>query len=655
MNRAQFFKIVFSLFLSPVILFALYSSSWCMPTNYVSRIHFAKHSSFERVTVDFTHKPQYRTFRLKKPDRVVVDIHNCVLPQVHQKKDVQGRRISRIRASQHNKKTVRIILDLKEQSQPQISCLSARGTSSHCLILDLMPSHKKEKPATVQKSAQKEILLAARSYARDKADPLPEKKPCLPTESFLKQTEKKDPMLLSDTAPEENTSFGQTDVLPAKKPFCLGGFILAKGATDTKKETETEHRRAFRNKIRLEGKWTPAAKSIHELIGEKDKFYALASVESDYIWFGPNHCNDDYDLDLFEGYLYWSRGSAEIRLGKQIVRWGKTDQISPVDNVNSQDLREFIIPDLEDRKIPNWMARIRIFGDSYTLEGIYIPFFEPSDIDYFGTDWAVYQHLKEDVRDSGLPSALKDYLEERSVHESEPAKTFENGEWGARVSGTIAEWDMALSYLYAWEDLPYYRRFPIKNLKVDDASSFEGLPNSLMGASLTEEDIEVTYKRSHICGFEFETTVRNIGLRGEAAYFDRQSFLTNSLTSIRKPVFFYVLGADYSGENNWYINLQFAHQIISDYNDDILYFRRNNTSLNGQISKEFLRGNLETNLWYNYSLSDKGYYLRPRIICKYFRNLEITLGLNIFGGDADTLMGYYDDNDQVFLSFKYYF
>jgi len=457
-------------------------------------------------------------------------------------------------------------------------------------------------------------------------------------------------------SPHEATQGGTVEGDHKQRPYSMSGFIECKGAHDTNKDKDNEHTQAFRNRTRLEAKWAFDKRPESFAGGPgKSKRHVLASVESDYLWFGPDHCNDDYDLDLFESYLYWSQGPCEFKLGKQIVRWGKTDQISPVDNVNSQDLREFIIPDFEDRKIPNWMARIRIFGDSHTLEGIYIPFFEPSDIDYFGTDWAVFQHLKEDIRDSGLPSALKDYLEEKSVHESEPAKTFENGEWGVRVSGTIAEWDIALSYLYTWEDLPYYRRFPIKNLKVDNASSFEGLPNSLIDVSLTEEDIEVTYKRSHICGFEFETTVRNIGLRGEAAYFDRQSFLTNSLTSIRKPVFFYVLGADYSGENSWYINLQFAHQIISDYNDNILYFRRNNTSLNGQISKEFLRGNFETNLWYNYSLSDNGYYLRPRIICKYFRNLDITLGLNIFGGDADTLMGYYDDNDQVFLSFKYYF
>lgn len=56
-----------------------------------------------------------------------------------------------------------------------------------------------------------------------------------------------------------------------------------------------------------------------------------------------------------------NKGPFRFRIGKQIIRWGKTDEISPVDNVNSQDLRLFIIPTYEDRKIPNWIADVEFF------------------------------------------------------------------------------------------------------------------------------------------------------------------------------------------------------------------------------------------------------------------------------------------------------
>ncbi len=654
MNPAQFYKTGCCLFLAVFIVFGLYSYSWSMPKNTVSDVRFGRHKSFERVAIDLSHKPEYRLFSLKGPDRLVVDIDDCILPLVRQEKNVEGKTIRRIRFAQYNDETVRIVLDLKEGELQRIFYLAPSGISSHRIVLDIKPYFREKQPVAYQKSANKEISPPPpQPIIKERAEVLPEQKPSKSLEPLPKETETKDIIILADSTIHEDASV-QEKTLPEERAFDLGGFVQAKGALDTKDDKENEQSQAFRNRIRVEGKWTFDKGSGSSIKApEKSKRHVLASVESDYLWFGPDHYAKDYDLDLFEGYLYWSQGPYEFRIGKQIIRWGKTDQISPVDNLNSHDLREFIIPDIEDRKIPNWMARIRVFGDSHALEGVYIPFFEPSRIDYFGTDWAVYQHLKEDVRDSSLSTVLKDYLEGRSVRENKPAGTFENGEWGARVSSTIDECDISLSYLYAWEDLPYYESFPIKNLMVEDPSSLEDLSNALAAATLTEEDIEVTYKRSHVYGFEFETTAKEIGLRGEAAYFDQQSFLTSSLTSVRKPVFFYVLGADYSGESDWYINVQFSHQIISGYADDILYFRRDNTSLNGEITKEFWRGNLEAVFRYNYSLSDKSHYIYPKIVCKYVPDLEITLGLNLFGGDTDTLMGFYDANDQVFLSFKY--
>ncbi|MCG2831636.1 MAG: DUF1302 family protein [Desulfobacteraceae bacterium] len=431
-----------------------------------------------------------------------------------------------------------------------------------------------------------------------------------------------------------------------KDNISIRGFIQAKGATDAHNNSGNEHEHTFYNDARLEGKWT----------FEASKNFIFASIDSEYLWFGPYNDQDDYDFDLFEGYIFWATKHVDLTVGKQIIRWGKTDQISPVDNINSQDLREFTVPDYEDRKIPNWLARLRLFYRKYTIEGVYIPFFEPSRIDYFGTDWAVYQHLKEDVQGSDLlTTAFKEYVKGRYVKENTPANTFENGDWGIRLLRTISNWDLGLSYLYSWEDLPYYKSFPIKNLTLDGSTSSGSLVSALAGTTNANEEIEVEYRRQHIAGFEFETTVKDFGFRGEAAYFDRQPFLTNNLTSTRKIVYHYVLGVDYSGKNDWYINIQFSHQIIKNYDSTILYFNRNNPSLCGEISKEFWEGYFEAELKYNFALNENSFYLSPSIICSYIPNLDITLGLNIFEGDSDTMMGLYDANDQVYIDFKYHF
>ncbi len=121
-----------------------------------------------------------------------------------------------------------------------------------------------------------------------------------------------------------------------------------------------------------------------------------------------------------------------------------------------------------------------------------------------------------------------------------------------------------------------------------------------------------------------------------------------------KPVLHYVIGADYSSADGWYVNLQFSEQRIYAYQEDILYSQKSSTSVNGEISKEFWRGRFKALLRYNYGLSDKSYYFNPKIICKYFTDLDIVLGANMFAGDSDTLLGQHDEDDQVFLILKYH-
>ncbi|MEW5910667.1 MAG: hypothetical protein AB1659_12760, partial [Thermodesulfobacteriota bacterium] len=125
-------------------------------------------------------------------------------------------------------------------------------------------------------------------------------------------------------------------------------------------------------------------------------------------------------------------------------------------------------------------------------------------------------------------------------------------------------------------------------------------------------------------------------------------------TSVRKPVYHYVLGMDYSGESDWYVNFQFSHHIISDYDPEILYFDEHNTTLLGKIEKGFWDGNFRIKLEYSVSLNQEGHYLAPALICKYIPNLDITLGGKLFGGKPDTFFGRYDANDLIFLSLKYH-
>jgi hypothetical protein len=455
-------------------------------------------------------------------------------------------------------------------------------------------------------------------------------------------------ILLFDDGSEAKPAAVASDQPPA---FDLGGMVELRGGTDLDDDDFNEHDELVRGVGRLWLQWP--AQGMKQLGNWRSRLYL--SVETDYLYMGDERSQRDFDLELYENKLLLANGPFEIELGKQIVRWGKSDQLSPVDNVNPQDLREFIVPELEDRKLPVWMARARWFFDGWAAEGVFIPWHESADIDYFDSDWGVYRHVKGDVQDAALPEDLKGYLMGLRVSENDPPNTLKNSEFGARLTTTIGRWDWGASIFYGREDLPFFGQFPIKNLALPGAFSSRGVLQALDDAVLTDENIEVYYPRQTIVGLEFESTLGVFGVRGESAYFDQTSFLLNDLTSDTRPVLHTVVGGDYTGVSGFYGNLQLSHRYIHNYDDSIMYFDRHNVSLLGEVRQEGLRGTVEGYLRFNCDLHDGGYYLEPGLVYSGVKNLDLTLGLNIFGGDQDTFLGYYDDNDQVFLKAKYHF
>jgi hypothetical protein len=452
--------------------------------------------------------------------------------------------------------------------------------------------------------------------------------------------------------------FGDPDDSPPAPPTpartqttSMGGSLEGRATRDLRDKSPSDHDQSYRGIGQLYLDWQPLARQPQP----QRTLRLYLSGEADYLYMGRDHANEDFDLDLFEAYVFYGQGPFELQTGKQIVRWGKADQVSPVDNLNPQDLRELITWPTEERKLPVWMVRARWFFEKVTLEGVFLPVFEPSDIEFFDSDWAIYRQVRDEIRRAPLSPDLQSYLLSRGVNRNKPARTLRNSEWGGRITGTYGGWDLGVSFLYTREDMPHTASFPIKNIRLPGTFSGDALLAALDEAILTDEHIEVVYPRQKIYGIEFETTVGIFGLRGESAWFDQATFLRDDLTSTTKPVLHSIAGIDYTGVAGWYTNVQLAHRYIHSFEDSILFFKRHNVSLLGEVSRTALRGRLEAAFKYNLDLHDGGYFLEPSVTAKFINRLDVTLGLHIFGGDDDTFLGYYDDNDQVFLLAKYHF
>ncbi|MCA1792350.1 MAG: AMIN domain-containing protein [Desulfotignum sp.] len=572
-----------------------------MPENKVLSIDFDKKTNAETVVVFLTKRSDANAFLLHSPERIVIDISDAFIPEVRINKQIQGNMITSVRAEQNQKDTVRVVLDIMADVPYQYTITPDETKENQKLSITVFP------PATPKTTDVDNTSFDSQESVHFFEDPA-----------------------VKDI-------FENTGTRKKASDLRLSGIVQIRASMDTKKEDRIENNTHVKNRILVESKYKNAAR---------------VSVLSDYLYFGSNNQTDDYNLDLHEAVFLYTNSIIDFSIGKQIIRWGKADQMSPVDTINPSDFREFILPDYDETKQPVWMANAKLLFDRFTIEGVFVPFFEKSELDYFGTDWAVFPHIKKEINTAPVSRALKKYFDDMGVHEQNPDT---EAEFGLRLTTTLKNWDVGVSWHHATEDLPYFTSFPVKNITVDGSMTQDNLNLALTTAEFTDEAIEVEFKRTNVLGFEFETTLSDFGLRGEAAWYENESFLTSSLTSSQNATFTYVLGADYTTFSDIYINMQFAHRYISGYTSDILYFEKNNYSLLGEISRNIFFDWIEASMIYSVTLNDNSWYLSPRIIHTYMKNLELVVGANMFYGDDDTWLGRFDDNDQLFFDVSYRF
>jgi len=606
--------------------------SFCLPSSQVKSFAFHKDSTTETMTVYLTRPFESHAFVLHSPERIVIDITEAFFPGVHIKKKTTAQIVTSVTIAQNQKDKVRVVLHLAEKIPYQYKIIRIPGPEATTLKIAVFtpPPKKSTKGTDTENTA---------SPGKEPAVSMPKSQYDKPVTAGIKSSsaDSEESLFLFEDTSAAAEMFKKTDPEKPESDLRLSGIVQIRSSMDTKKNEHIENHTHFKNRILIESRYKKSFK---------------ISALSDYLYFGNDNETDDYDLELHEAFFSYNNNFIDFSLGKKIIRWGKADQISPVDTINPTDLREFILPDYEETKQPVWMANATLLFDTFALEGIFIPFFEKSELDYFGTDWAVFPHIKKEISASAVPENIKNYFNRMAVDEQDPDT---ETEFGLRFTTTIKNWDLGVSWHHTTEDTPYFKSFPVKHIRVDGSMNREDLNTALDTAVFTDESIAVEFQRTHVLGCEFETILYDFGIRGEAAWYENQSLLTSSLTSSKHATFTYVLGADYTTGSDIYLNIQFAHRYISGHTDDILYFKKNTYSLTGEISRDIFMDWLEASLLYSLTLNDNSWYLSPRITHTYFTNLDLVFGASIFSGDDDTWLGRFSDNDQLFIDISYRF
>ena len=336
----------------------------------------------------------------------------------------------------------------------------------------------------------------------------------------------------------------------------------------------------------------------------------------------------EYDeFMLREGYVTAAFGAFEMKAGQMILNWGRTDEINPVDVVNPEDLSEFYTIDKMERKIPVMLFDGLLYMGDFTLQAVWLPFFEPAVVPSQGP-WAQSMLLEFRKMAPDLYASLdfndRDGAGRRDINNSETA---------ARLSGLVGSFDFGLVFFYGYNDQPA--------VKIDFANKI----------------YDIIYKQYHGYGFDFAYSSGGCGFRGEFFYRDRILYpheTPSGIDNYESQDFQGIIGADKTYGENLYVNLQVMYTRIFDYKDDIL-MEEDLVMGMGTVEKKFFREELTVALDFYYGFREKDWMIGPRIEYALTDNFKAKLSGFIVDGPLDSDLGQFKNNDMIILQIAYNF
>lgn len=316
----------------------------------------------------------------------------------------------------------------------------------------------------------------------------------------------------------------------------------------------------------------------------------------------------EFEADVRETYITLETDAWQYRLGKQQIAWGKGDYFRIVDVVNPLDMREGLLPYLDDYslgRVPREMAVIEHYREHVEFQFVAAIKTERTLFAPGGGDFAL----------NGVP-------------ESYQRADTDNLDLGVKASFFVdsTDWDL---YLFKG-----YSPDPQFKVSRDDSSFF----------------IEEELSARSLIATSFATPTFFCVVRGDLAYYFEEPLQLDSRTeSIEK--YDMLLGVDIQN-NEWTFNLQTTFSQFVEAPQD---YELNSTAYNASamVQKEWTKLRLMSSLVWLYNYQDTGSHLMKYNLRYDWRSeSQIELGIVVFGGSEGSLHGSYDDQDRVYINFK---
>ncbi len=375
----------------------------------------------------------------------------------------------------------------------------------------------------------------------------------------------------------------------------------------------------------------------------RSKFEVIAWYDASWTINGrENYTQDVLDayesfFDLKDAYVQGSlTQSLDLKFGRQVVIWGKSDSIRITDVINPLDNREPGMVDIEDLRLSELMTRFDYYFGDWGLSTIFIH--EPRlEIEAaFGSDYR-----PADIFGAPIPYA-------NFPDRKEPVWSVENTQYAMSLDGRFSGWDISYYAAHVYDN-----RFDIEIVNT--------LPSRY-------------YDKINMIGIAANAVSGSWLFKAESAFINDINYRSTD----RKNRLDALIGFDYMAIKDTVISLELANRHIFDYEEKMLTMTLQEAALQNTFPDFVREDSIQIALRTSYSFdhdnatvtyllslaggngpgdSFDGGFQRLWIDYKYNDAISLTAGVvDYIGGNS--LIPFYnaiENNDRVFAEIQYNF
>lgn len=615
--------------------------SFAFPNTKLVSVRYNESSEAELVELILNKDPKYVTFYQPNPARYIVELKKSYYPKLRSKIKVNSKYIKNIRVRQYRYDKVRIVIELN-----LITPISGHVKDGKTLVFKLKkapkpvekpkpkPKPKPRKPKVIKKKTIKPIIsldtdkpgTVSKGKSKSYKDRLIDgRKPGVGDPEDSTDLSEADLDSLFDIAVKGSDQSTEEFIVDSNvsgeaSKFSLNGSIKNETAYRLRKAHQFSKINNILN-LKASGDITD---SLSYVLSSRVSYDGVFDLTDNY----DSRVEDDQRIrkDLRDAYIDIGLGNFDLRLGQQQIVWGQAVGLFFADIVNPKDLREFILPELDQVRIPVLAANAEYFYKDTYFQLVFIPFPEFNE---FGSTGSEFDY-SNNIYNQGAQIV--------TVDPTEPSNDLDNSEIGFRISKLTGGWDLSLFYLYDYYNFPVNYRY------------------------ITYGPYTITYRpeyeRINRVGSTFSKEISDFIFKGEFIYSDKMFYASSDTSDVdgieTSGQFEWLLGMDYTFSKKIETNVQIMQNIILDH-ENTMTKKEVTTSASLWVKTGFLDNRIEPEFFFVSSLDQKDYMFRPKVSYNHDDNIKFVIGADIFYGESDGDYGLFDQSDRVYFEMSYDF